>query len=176
MPGKPYRSKLLPYLDTIRDLRNTEPPTPYSIISKILEDKYGVKSAPSSIFSFVKVRSKSKCVYRIQNTHKRIEPAICYKKNDPKEIPPMKQLPLLVPYIRKNASRLYPYLDMIHDLRQPKPNLTPWRTISLILAQRTTCRTSPSTIYEFYHRRLRKGDERLSSRKPKRVLQTDVTY
>jgi hypothetical protein len=55
--GKPYQSKLLPYIDEIRALRSTWPPTPYREIAAIFKQKYGLDVDRTTIFSFVKVRS-----------------------------------------------------------------------------------------------------------------------
>lgn len=55
--GKPYQSKLLPYIDEIRALRSTWPPTPYREIATIFKQKYGLEVDRTTIFSFVKVRS-----------------------------------------------------------------------------------------------------------------------
>jgi hypothetical protein len=55
--GKPYQSKLLPYIEEIRALRSTWPPTPYREIAEIFRQKYGLEVDRTTIFSFVKVRS-----------------------------------------------------------------------------------------------------------------------
>ena len=55
MPG-PFRSKLVPFEDLIRELRATH--TPYRDIAKILKKKHGVNVHADTINSFVIVRAK----------------------------------------------------------------------------------------------------------------------
>jgi hypothetical protein len=65
MPGKPYQSKLNPYLQEIHRLRSQAPPVSYQEIARILHEKYGVAVSPNGIFSFVKARSRKRAVYTI---------------------------------------------------------------------------------------------------------------
>ena len=65
MPGKPYQSKLNPYLQEIHRLRSQTPPVSYQEIARILHEKYGVAVSPNGIFSFVKARSRPRAVYAI---------------------------------------------------------------------------------------------------------------
>src|SRR5690349_4002046 len=56
-PG-PFHSALNGHLAEIAALRNTEPfPTPYSKISEILQEKYGLKISANAIWSFVRTRT-----------------------------------------------------------------------------------------------------------------------
>ncbi len=64
MPGaKPYQSKLIPYLELIRELRSNY--TTYPEIARILREEHRLEVAPSTIFDFVKRRSKRREVYEI---------------------------------------------------------------------------------------------------------------
>ena len=64
MPGSPFRSKLVPFEDLIRQLRATR--TPYRDIAKILAKDHGVKVHADTINSFVIVRAKrSQVVYTL---------------------------------------------------------------------------------------------------------------
>ena len=65
MPGKPYQSKLNPYLQEIHRLRSQAPPVSYQEIARILHRKYGLAVSPNGIFSFVKARSRKRTVYTI---------------------------------------------------------------------------------------------------------------
>lgn len=65
MPGKPYQSKLNPYLQEIHRLRSQAPPVSYQEIARILHDEHGVAVSPNGIFSFVKARSRKRAVYTI---------------------------------------------------------------------------------------------------------------
>ena len=65
MPGKPYQSKLNPYLQEIHRLRSQAPPVSYQEIARILHEKHGVAVSPNGIFSFVKARSRKRAVYTI---------------------------------------------------------------------------------------------------------------
>lgn len=65
MPGKPYQSKLNPFLQEIHRLRNQAPPVSYQEIARILHEKHGLAVSPNGIFSFVKARSRKRTVYTI---------------------------------------------------------------------------------------------------------------
>lgn len=56
MPGKPFQSKLLPHLSFIRERRARR--WSYVCIAAALCEEHGLSVAPSTVFSFVKVRSK----------------------------------------------------------------------------------------------------------------------
>jgi hypothetical protein len=53
---KPYQSKLVPFTDLIRELRQKG--KSYQQIAEILRTEHGTPTAASSIYGFVKVRSK----------------------------------------------------------------------------------------------------------------------
>ena len=64
MPGKPYQSKLIPYANEIRRLRMED--RTYREIAEHLSETYGVTVDHSTIFNFVKVRSRPRKVkYRM---------------------------------------------------------------------------------------------------------------
>ncbi|MCI0627504.1 MAG: hypothetical protein L0387_38635 [Acidobacteria bacterium] len=56
MPGQPHQSKLIPFRNVIGCLRREG--RSYRQIAIILEQEHGIRTAPSTIHSFVKVRSK----------------------------------------------------------------------------------------------------------------------
>ena len=58
MPGKPFQSKLEPFLETIRQWRCQR--WSYPRIAEALHKEHGMTVAPSTIFSFVKVRAKGR--------------------------------------------------------------------------------------------------------------------
>ena len=58
MHGKPFQSKLLPYFDKIKAARNNG--LSYQKIAKLLEGEHGLYVDQSTIFSFVKTRSKKR--------------------------------------------------------------------------------------------------------------------
>jgi hypothetical protein len=59
--GKPFQSKLVPFTDLIRDLRRRR--KSYREIARILCDEHGIVADRTTIWSFVKVRSKSRRVF-----------------------------------------------------------------------------------------------------------------
>ena len=64
MPGKPYQSKLIPYANEIKRMRMED--RPYQEISEYLKETYGMSVHPSTVFDFVKVRSRPRKVkYRM---------------------------------------------------------------------------------------------------------------
>jgi len=64
MPGKPYQSKLIPYSNEIKRMREED--HTYREIAEYLDLTYGMKVNPSTIFDFVKVRSRPRKVrYRM---------------------------------------------------------------------------------------------------------------
>jgi len=54
--AKPFQSKLVPFTDLIRELRQKG--KSYQQIAEILSTEHGMVTAASSIYGFVKVRSK----------------------------------------------------------------------------------------------------------------------
>ena len=61
MPGKPFQSKLEPFLEQIRQWRCQR--WSYPRIAEALRKERGMTVAPSTIFSFVKVRAKGRKVF-----------------------------------------------------------------------------------------------------------------
>jgi IS30 family transposase len=61
MPGKPFQSKLEPFLEQIRQWRCQR--WSYPRIAEALHKEHGMAVAPSTIFSFVKVRAKGRKVF-----------------------------------------------------------------------------------------------------------------
>jgi hypothetical protein len=59
--GKPFRSKLEPFAELIRNLRRKR--NSYQEIQDKLREEHGITASRSSIFSFVKVRSKRRKFY-----------------------------------------------------------------------------------------------------------------
>jgi hypothetical protein len=59
--GKPFQSKLEPFVDLIRDWRRRR--KSYRLIAQILRDEHGVVVDHTSVWSYVKVRSRSRPVY-----------------------------------------------------------------------------------------------------------------
>ena len=65
--GNPYQSKLEPFTDLIRDWRRRR--KSYRLIAQILRDEHGVVTDHTSIWSYVKVRTRSRPVYTMtENT------------------------------------------------------------------------------------------------------------
>ena len=56
LPEKPYRSKLEPHRELIRELRRKG--RTYREVAKLLNERLGLYVAPSTLHSFVKVRAK----------------------------------------------------------------------------------------------------------------------
>lgn len=65
MPGKPFQSKLEPYYDLIRDLREKQ--WSYRKIAEALGTEHGLNVSANAIFSFVKVRAKRRHVFTLPN-------------------------------------------------------------------------------------------------------------
>jgi hypothetical protein len=59
--GKPFQSKLEPFADLIRDLRRRR--KSYREIAEILRDEHGIVADRTTVWSFVKVRSKHRHVF-----------------------------------------------------------------------------------------------------------------
>jgi hypothetical protein len=65
--GNPYQSKLEPFADFIRDWRRRR--KSYRLIAQMLRDEHGVVTDHTSIWNYVKVRSRSRPVYTMtENT------------------------------------------------------------------------------------------------------------
>jgi hypothetical protein len=73
--GNPYQSKLEPFADLIRDWRRRR--KSYRLIAQMLRDKHGVMTDHTSIWSYVKVRSRSRPVYTMTENagRQRLTPA-----------------------------------------------------------------------------------------------------
>ena len=56
LPEKPYRSKLEPHRELIRELRRKG--RTYREVAQLLNERLGLHVAPSTLHSFVKVRAK----------------------------------------------------------------------------------------------------------------------
>lgn len=67
---------------------------------------------------------------------------------------------------RSNQSILFPFLDLIHDLRLPKPTPTPWRMIARILEKDHDCRVSHVALQQFYKRHIAINPQTPSSSMP----------
>ena len=63
MPGKPFQSKLLPHAEFIRESRTLG--LGYRQIAVELRSRFGLKTAPANVFSFVKVRARRRLVYAL---------------------------------------------------------------------------------------------------------------
>lgn len=63
MPGRPFQSKLLPHLELIRECRAQR--MSYPRIAAELRSRFGLHCAPSTIFSFVKVRARRRPVFAL---------------------------------------------------------------------------------------------------------------
>lgn len=63
MPGKPFQSKLEPFLELIREWRRQR--WSYPRIAGVLREQHGMSVAPSTIFSFVKVRSRNRRIFAL---------------------------------------------------------------------------------------------------------------
>jgi hypothetical protein len=65
VPGKPFQSKLNPFLREIYALRGQAPPVSYQQIARLLKERHGLEVSANGVFSFVKARSRPKAVYTI---------------------------------------------------------------------------------------------------------------
>ena len=63
MTGKPHQSSLIPYEAEIINLRQRQPPVPYTRIAELLYEKYNLTVQAPAIFKFIKVRSRGRKVY-----------------------------------------------------------------------------------------------------------------
>lgn len=74
MPGKPFQSKLEPFLALIREWRRLR--WTYPRIAEALREQHGLSVAPSTIFSFVKVRSRKRGVVALPAEQGASAPAV----------------------------------------------------------------------------------------------------
>ena len=81
--GKPFQSKLEPFADLIRDLRRRR--KSYRLIAQMLRDEHGIVADHTSIWSYVKVRSRSRPVYTMTEDSVRKHPT-------PSELDPIARL------------------------------------------------------------------------------------
>jgi hypothetical protein len=63
MPGKPFQSKLIPHTEFIRESRARG--LGYREIAAELRSRFGLRTAPANIFSFVKVRARRRPVFSL---------------------------------------------------------------------------------------------------------------
>ena len=63
MPGKPFQSKLVPHTEFIRESRARG--LGYREIAAELHSRFGLRTAPANIFSFVKVRARRRPVFSL---------------------------------------------------------------------------------------------------------------
>jgi hypothetical protein len=63
MPGKPFQSKLLPHTEFIRECRAQG--LGYREIAAELRTRFGLRTAPGNVFSFVKVRARRRPVFSL---------------------------------------------------------------------------------------------------------------
>ena len=66
MPTAPFQSKLHPHLEFIRECRSRRMSYPW--IAAELADRFGLRAAPSTIFSFVKVRARRPAAYALPDS------------------------------------------------------------------------------------------------------------
>lgn len=71
--GNPFQSKLEPFADLIRDWRRRR--KSYRLIAQMLRDEHGIATDHTSIWSYVKVRSRSRPVYTMAEDAVRKLPA-----------------------------------------------------------------------------------------------------
>ncbi len=73
MPGKPFQSKLEPFLTLIREWRHQR--WSYPRIAEALRKQHGITVAPSTIFSFVKVRSRNRRIFALPEAKPPLAPS-----------------------------------------------------------------------------------------------------
>ncbi len=113
MPGKPFQSKLLPHLEFIRECRAQR--MSYPRIAAELQARFGLKTAPANIFSFVKVRTRRRPIYALPPPEPAHAPAAA-----PRPIPPAagKTLPTTTQPVPNQ-----PTLSRLSTLSTPLPTL-----------------------------------------------------
>lgn len=90
MTRKPFQSKLRPHLEFIRECRARE--MSYPQIAAELRSRFGLSAAPSTIFAFVKVRSRRRSVVTLLTAAPTIPTAAAIERrmSTPPERPPAK--------------------------------------------------------------------------------------
>jgi hypothetical protein len=63
MPGKPFQSKLIPHTEFIRESRARG--LGYRDIAAELHVRFGLRTAPANIFSFVKIRAQRRPMFSL---------------------------------------------------------------------------------------------------------------
>jgi hypothetical protein len=89
--GKPFHSKLEPFAELIRDLRRRR--NTYQEIRDKLREEHGITASRSTIFSFVKVRSKRRKFYTMTEGVAPVSPTQARHTLDPIEALRRKPLP-----------------------------------------------------------------------------------
>ena len=114
MPGKPFQSSLIPYLDEIAALRGKKPPVSYARIAEILRQKYGLSIHRGAIGKFVKVRSKGRKVYFFKEEPAvKSTPAVATVKNIPTTEKPSLQKTTVLP--KPSVSDKHPVDPQLDD-------------------------------------------------------------
>jgi len=75
MPGKPFQSKLIPHSDFIRESRARG--LGYREIAAELHVRFGLRTAPANIFSFVKVRARRRPMFSLPPRESSAAPPTC---------------------------------------------------------------------------------------------------
>ena len=81
MPGKPFQSKLEPFLEQIGQWRCQR--WSYPRIAEALHKEHGMTVAPSTIFSFVKVRAKGRNVFALPSREASLSPGRNVSRESP---------------------------------------------------------------------------------------------
>ena len=89
--GKPFRSKLEPFAEIIRELRRKR--NSYQEIRDALHEEHGISASRSTIFSFVKVRSKRRKFYAIAEGMAPASPTPALRSSDAIEALRRKPIP-----------------------------------------------------------------------------------
>jgi hypothetical protein len=111
MTRKPFQSKLRPHLEFIRECRAHE--MSYPRIAEELRSRFGLSAAPSTIFAFVKVRSRRRSVIALLAP----EPARAAAAS-PQPQPPAK-------HVRPTAKPNAPTSWIFYDPTKPLEKLSP---------------------------------------------------
>ncbi|MBI5770287.1 MAG: hypothetical protein HZA93_21105 [Verrucomicrobia bacterium] len=111
MTPKPFQSKLRPHLDFIRECRAREMSYPH--IAAELRTRFGLSAAPSTIFAFVKVRSRRRS-------------AIALLASDPtRTAAASPQPPAPAKHVRPPVEASAPASWIFHDPTKPLEKLPP---------------------------------------------------
>ena len=81
MTRKPFQSKLRPHLEFIRECRAQEMSYPH--IAAELRTRFGLSAAPSTIFAFVKVRSRRRSAISLLASEPTHAPAVTPEPRTP---------------------------------------------------------------------------------------------